>query len=119
MDEKNLAGETYTRPWGNYKVEENNENFQMKILTVNPGGILSLQKHLLREEHWVCICGSGEAQVGDETVYICKGSYIFIPKQAMHRLHNTASEPLMIAEIQLGDAFEENDIIRFDDIYGR
>lgn len=87
---------------------------------VNPKGILSLQEHKRREEHWVIINGEGRVTLGDSVKNVHAGDFIYIPKGCKHRLENpSGSEYLMVAEVQLGDYFGEDDIIRYEDIYGR
>lgn len=120
LDDTKLEHEIYNRPWGHYKTTFLNAQSQSKVLTVKPNGKLSLQEHKRREEHWVVIHGEGQVVLGESIIDVVEGSYIFIPKGCKHRLENTSSEKLlMVAEVQLGDYFGEDDIIRYDDIYGR
>ena len=116
---KNSNQETVYRPWGFYTVIQEGPGYKIKIIGVNPGSKLSLQMHHNRSEHWVVL--SGEAKITkDEEVFDLKPQEsIDIPIEAKHRLENPGTGPLSIIEIQNGDYLEEDDIVRFDDIYGR
>ncbi len=112
--------EIFSRPWGFYKTAILNQYYQCKTIVIKPSSSLSLQQHLRREEHWVVVHGIGEAQIGKSIIPVTSGSYLFIPKECIHRLKNTSEhESLIITEVQLGDYFGEDDIIRFEDDYGR
>ncbi len=120
LDEGIVDYEIFQRPWGFYKTTVMNDYFQSKIISVNPGGQLSLQSHNHREEHWIVAHGTGIVQLDNSTVKIQSGSSVFIPNGCKHRLTNTDDrESLIITELQLGDYFGEDDIIRYEDIYGR
>lgn len=120
LDDSLLDHEIYNRPWGLYKTTFLNNYSRSKIIMVNPKGILSLQEHKRREEHWVIINGEGRVTLGDSVKNVHAGDFIYIPKGCKHRLENpSGSEYLMVAEVQLGDYFGEDDIIRYEDIYGR
>lgn len=120
LDDSLLEHEIFNRPWGFYKTTFINDYSQSKIIKVNPKGVLSLQEHKRREEYWVVINGSGEVTVGESVKRVESGDFVYIPKGCKHRLENTSEiESLMIAEVQLGDYFGEDDIIRYDDVYGR
>lgn len=120
LDDSLLEHEIFNRPWGVYKTTFINDYSQSKIIKVNPKGVLSLQKHKRREEYWVVINGSGEVTVGESVKRVESGDFVYIPKGCKHRLENTSEiESLMIAEVQIGDYFGEDDIIRYDDVYGR
>lgn len=112
--------EIFQRPWGYYKTTVLNDYFQVKIISVNPGGHLSLQSHNHREEHWIVVHGSGIVQLDNSIIKVNCGSTVFIPIGCKHRLINTDNEEsLIITEVQIGDYFGEDDIIRYEDIYGR
>ena len=97
-----------------------NDYYQSKVLSVRPGGQLSLQSHSRREEHWVVVHGTGLVQLDESLVNVTCGSSVFIPKGARHRLINTDdAETLIINEVQIGDYLGEDDIIRYEDEYGR
>ena len=120
IDDSILEHEIYPRPWGLYKTTFINDYAQSKIIKVIPGGTLSLQKHKHREEYWVVINGTGQVILDESIKKVESGDFLYIPKGCMHRLINTSEDTtLMIAEVQLGDYFGEDDIIRFDDVYGR
>lgn len=120
LNDSILEHEIYDRPWGIYKTTFLNPYSQSKIIKVNPMGELSLQEHKQREEHWVIIYGEGEVILGESVKRISAGSYIFIPKGCKHKLINKSdAKPLMVAEVQLGEYFGEDDIIRYEDVYGR
>jgi len=111
--------ETVQRPWGSYTVLHTDAGYKIKIIEVSPGSKLSLQMHHQRSEHWVVLSGVGKITREDEVITLKPGESIDIPKQAKHRLENPGVLPLSIIEIQNGDYLEEDDIVRFDDIYGR
>ncbi len=115
----NQIGQTYERPWGAYKTLEMGDNFQVKTIQVNPGGRLSLQSHEHRSEHWIVAKGTATVTVQDKISNYETNQHIYIPKQAKHRLENLTQEPIEIIEVQLGDYLGEDDIKRYDDIYGR
>lgn len=120
LDEKIVDEEIYHRPWGFYKTTMMNDYFQSKVISVNPQSQLSLQSHNRREEHWIVAHGVGTVQIGDSIIEVKCGSALFIPKGCKHRLTNTSTEEsLIITEVQIGDYFGEDDIIRYEDIYGR
>ncbi len=120
LDEGIVDYEIYQRPWGFYKTTVMNDYFQSKVISVNPKSQLSLQSHNHREEHWIVAHGNGTVQLDNSILNVTCGSSIFIPKGCKHRLTNTDDkESLIITEVQIGDYFGEDDIIRYEDIYGR
>jgi len=120
LDTSVIDHEVYQRPWGYYKTTVLNDYFQAKIISVRPGGQLSLQSHNHREEHWIVVHGKGTVQLDNSILNVTCGSNIFIPPGCKHRLTNTDDvESLIITEVQIGDYFGEDDIIRYEDIYGR
>lgn len=106
------------KPWGSYVDFIREPNVVVKELTVNPGSRLSLQTHNFREEHWICIFGRGKAIIGSSEFDLIAGSKIHVPKNTVHRIINDSEEILRIAEVQLG-LCDENDIIRYEDDFGR
>ena len=114
-----LVKSEVSKPWGNYKTFEKNDNYLLKRITVDPGESLSLQSHKHRSEFWVV--ASGEAKVTcDKKSYILKtGESIKIPIDAKHRLENTSINKLHLVELQFGTILSEEDIIRYEDQYGR
>ncbi len=120
LNENELDDEIYDRPWGFYKSTLLAEHVQSKIITVFPEGELSLQKHKRREEHWIVIKGEGTIILEDSRIKVEQGRYVYIPKGTKHKVINSSKvENLIFAEVQLGDYFGEDDIIRYEDKYGR
>ena len=107
------------RPWGKYESIEVGEGYQTKKLTVNPGAKLSVQKHYHRSEHWVVVSGVAKVTNGDKTFILNKNESTYIPIDTIHSLENYGETPLEIIEVQCGSYLGEDDIVRFDDIYGR
>ncbi len=107
------------RPWGAYEGLDVGENFQVKRITVNPGAKLSLQMHHKRAEHWVVVSGVARVTRDDEVFTLKENESTFIPLGATHRLENIGSEPLHLIEVQSGHYLGEDDIVRFEDSYGR
>lgn len=110
---------TVTRPWGSYTVLEEGNRYKIKRIVVNPGQQLSMQMHHHRSEHWVVIAGTAKIVNGDKEIYLEEDQSTYIPKTHRHRLQNPGKIPLQIIEIQSGAYLEEDDIVRFGDIYGR
>jgi len=110
---------TVHRPWGSYTVLEENAGYKIKRIAVHPGARLSLQRHYHRSEHWVVIQGTALVQVGDKEMLLSQNQWAEIPETAVHRLTNPGRIPLEIIEIQTGPYLEEDDIERFEDVYGR
>jgi len=115
----NELGIVYERPWGTYETLKYAECTQVKIITVNPGGILSLQKHFKRSEHWVVIKGKPSITLGTETKEYKVGDHVFIPIEEIHRIANYTDKPTQIIEVQLGEYLGEDDIVRLEDAYKR
>ncbi len=107
------------RPWGWYDAIDAGERFQVKRIVVNPGARLSLQKHRYRAEHWVVVQGTAEVTNGEDCYLLGPNQSTYIPVGQMHRLANPGESPLEIIEIQSGDYLGEDDIVRYDDVYGR
>jgi mannose-1-phosphate guanylyltransferase/mannose-6-phosphate isomerase len=107
------------RPWGKYESLSEQEGYKVKLLTVAPGSQLSLQKHINRAEHWVVISGTAEVTVGEDLLVLQPNESTFIPINTKHRLKNPGTEPLRVIEVQTGDYLGEDDIVRFEDVYGR
>lgn len=110
---------TVHRPWGSFTVLVDQDNYKVKKIAVNPGSRLSLQSHRHRSEHWLVARGQALVTVNDEEKLLAEGKYIFIPVNARHRLKNLGKELLEIIEIQKGDYLGEDDIVRYEDDYGR
>ncbi|MFT7461196.1 MAG: mannose-1-phosphate guanylyltransferase/mannose-6-phosphate isomerase, partial [Planctomycetota bacterium] len=107
------------RPWGSYETLEMREGFQVKRIIVNPGKRLSLQLHHQRSEHWVVVNGVGTVTLGDNVFDLKENESTFVPVETKHRLENKTSSPLTIIEVQVGSYLGEDDIVRFDDDFGR
>ncbi|MBR3501986.1 MAG: phosphomannose isomerase type II C-terminal cupin domain [Alphaproteobacteria bacterium] len=112
-------GQNDTRPWGKWEVTDCGDNFCVKHITVNSKGLLSLQLHHFRAEHWVIVKGTATVTLGNETFESHAGEHIYIPKETKHRIQNKSSEILEFVEVQTGEGLDENDIVRLEDIYGR
>ena len=110
---------TVHRPWGSYTILEEGPGYKVKRVTVNPSGRLSLQLHHKRSEHWVVIAGTARVTRGDEVFDLHKGQSTAIPVETQHRLENAGQEILHIIEVQNGPYLGEDDIVRFQDDYGR
>ncbi len=110
---------TVARPWGTYTVLEEAPGFKIKRIEVKPGAALSLQLHHRRSEHWVVVAGVAKVTRGDDTLVVNANGSTYIPVETRHRLENPANEPLVMIEVQCGDYLGEDDIVRFDDNYGR
>ncbi len=120
LNESIVDYEIFQRPWGFYKTTVLNDYFQSKVISVKARQQLSLQSHNHREEHWIVAHGKGIVQIEKSEIKIESGSSLFIPKGAKHRLTNTdSSENLIITEVQIGDYLGEDDIVRYEDNYGR
>jgi len=110
---------TVYRPWGSYTVLEELERFQIKRITVKPGAKLSLQMHHHRYEHWVVVSGTAQVVNGEKEIFIHENQSTYIPAGTMHRLANPGVIDLELIEVQIGSYLGEDDIVRFEDIYGR
>lgn len=107
------------RPWGYYESIDMGERFQVKRIVVIPGGMLSLQKHQHRAEHWVVVRGTAEVTIGKDEKTVHENESIYIPLGTVHRLSNRGKIPLELIEVQTGSYLGEDDIVRLDDIYKR
>ena len=107
------------RPWGCYDVVHNSEGFKIKLIAVNPGQRLSLQMHQHRAEHWIVVRGTARVTRGNETFIVAENQSTYIPPRVKHRLENPGTVPLELVEVQSGPYLGEDDIVRFEDVYGR
>jgi mannose-6-phosphate isomerase len=107
------------RPWGSYTVLAERDRFKVKTLEVRPGQRLSYQRHQRRTEHWFVVEGQGVVTLDGGTIEVQPGDSVDVPCGAAHRIQNTGSAPLVFVEVQHGDYFGEDDILRLDDDYGR
>ena len=95
------------------------ERFQVKRITVKPGGSLSLQSHKFRSEHWVVVEGTAKVTIEQEVKMLSEGESVYIPLGAIHRMENPGKEPMILIEVQTGSYLGEDDIVRYQDIYSR
>jgi mannose-1-phosphate guanylyltransferase / mannose-6-phosphate isomerase len=116
--ESSLHREVF-RPWGSYDSIDSGERFQVKRLTVKPGGVLSLQMHHHRAEHWIVVQGTARITCNDKVFLLSENESTYIPVGASHRIENPGKVPLHIVEVQSGSYLGEDDIVRFEDNYGR
>jgi mannose-6-phosphate isomerase len=107
------------RPWGHFEVLSDAPDHKVKRIVVEPGGVLSLQRHKRRAEHWFIISGSGTVTLEGKKYPVHAGSAVDIPQGATHRMENLSSTALVIIEVQTGKYFGEDDIERLEDKYGR
>ena len=107
------------RPWGSYDGIDSGERFQVKRIIVNPGAALSLQKHHHRAEHWIVVKGTAEVTCDDRVFLLSENQSTYIPLGVTHRLRNPGKVPLELIEVQSGSYLGEDDIVRFEDVYGR
>jgi mannose-1-phosphate guanylyltransferase/mannose-6-phosphate isomerase len=107
------------RPWGSFTVLEDATDCKVKRLTVKPGGVLSLQLHHRRTEHWTVVAGTAKVRVGDREFLLGRNESTYIPANTLHRLENPTDADVHLIEVQCGDYFGEDDIVRLEDKYGR
>ena len=107
------------RPWGSYDSIDHGKRFQVKRITVKPSAKLSVQMHHHRAEHWVVVSGTARVRVGDKTQLITENQSVYIPVGEVHSLENPGKVPLHLIEVQTGSYLGEDDIVRFEDLYGR
>ena len=112
-------GENDTRPWGTWEVIDAGDGFCVKHICVKPQGILSLQLHHFRAEHWIIVKGVANVTLGEDVFIKKAGESVFIPVETKHRIQNNSQETMEFIEVQVGDNLDENDIVRFEDMYGR
>tara|TARA_X000000368_G_C22458017_1_gene462029 strand:- start:152 stop:496 length:345 start_codon:yes stop_codon:yes gene_type:complete len=110
---------TVQKPWGYFEILKSGKNFLVKKIFVKPGGILSLQSHEHRSEHWIVAEGVVEVTLDDKTINLVENENIFIPKGAIHRIANKGNNDLIIIEMWYGEILDENDIKRYEDRYNR
>lgn len=106
------------KPWGKFEQYTHNLPSTVKIITVDPGGILSSQYHYRRDELWVVLDPGAKVELGDEVLHPAPGEKLYIPRETVHRLSCVGEQPVRILEVSFGE-FDEDDIIRLEDIYGR
>ena len=109
----------FHRPWGWYETLCIDNRFQVKRIMVKPGGILSLQSHRHRSEHWIVVAGTAEVTVGDEVKLVTENQGVYIPLGMRHRMANPGKVPMYLIEVQTGPYLGEDDIVRYEDVYDR
>lgn len=119
QDEAVVFHKTVHRPWGRFSVLEDEEDCKVRRLVIKPGQVLSLQMHRRRSEHWTVISGAAKARVGDREFLLQANESTYIPAGTPHRLENPGLEDVHLIEVQTGDYFGVDDIVRYEDIYGR
>ncbi len=117
--EETKAHTVVYRPWGSYETLEKQDRFQVKRIVVKPGAVLSLQRHYHRAEHWVIVKGTAKVTRDNEEFLLSENEHVFLPVTCIHRVENPGKIPLELIEVQVGSYLEEDDIVRFDDVYGR
>ncbi len=110
---------TSHRPWGKFTVLEEGERYKIKRIVVDPKQRLSSQMHYHRSEHWVVVKGTAKVSIGSDELLVHENESVYVPKSQIHRLENPGKVPLELIEVQVGEYVGEDDIVRFDDIYGR
>lgn len=113
--------EQYTehRPWGSFTVLVDEAHFKTKRLDVLAGMRISLQSHHHRSEHWIIVTGQAKITVGEDVSLYTESQHVFVPRETRHRIENTGDTLLTIVEVQLGEYFGEDDIVRYEDDYDR
>lgn len=107
------------RPWGKFEILKDDDRFKVKVIRIEAGQQISYQSHAKRSEHWVLVEGSATVVLNDENILVKKGEHIMIPQGAKHRMRNTSATAVEFVEVQVGSYFGEDDIVRFQDDYGR
>jgi mannose-1-phosphate guanylyltransferase/mannose-6-phosphate isomerase len=118
-DDSAVFHQTVHRPWGSYCILEDADDCKVKRLVVKPGQVLSLQLHHQRSEHWTVISGTAKVRLGDREFLLRANESTYIPVGTQHRLENPGKEDVHLIEVQTGNYFGEDDIVRYEDIYGR
>jgi mannose-1-phosphate guanylyltransferase / mannose-6-phosphate isomerase len=109
----------FHRPWGWYETLCIDSRFQVKRIMVRPGGVLSLQSHMHRSEHWVVVAGTAEITIGEERQLLSENQSVYIPLGQRHRMANPGRVPMYLIEVQTGTYLGEDDIVRYEDVYAR
>ncbi len=107
------------RPWGSFECLFMGRRFQVKRIVVKPGGILSLQSHVHRSEHWIVVEGTAKVTIGDEVKLVSENQSVYIPVGDKHRMENPGKVPMVLIEVQTGSYLGEDDIVRYEDVYAR
>ena len=116
---RGVSDDESVRPWGSYEVLGDDADFKVKTITVQPGKRISYQTHERRSEHWFVVRGEGFVTLDGEEIPVRRGVAVDIPVTTPHRVTNTGADELVFVEVQHGDYFGEDDIVRLDDDFGR
>ncbi len=119
IDELSKTHLNVHRPWGTYTILENEFGYKIKKIEVKPSKKLSLQKHFHRNEHWIVLSGTATIEIDNNTFTVCPNESIYIKMGQKHRLINDGKIPIVLIEAQVGEYTNEDDIVRFDDDFGR
>lgn len=119
LESLNETGLVVNKPWGFFRVIEDNEAYKIKLIHINPHSRISLQEHEHRTEHWTITQGEVYCIIDGVESYLKIGDSAYVPANTKHRLINETDQPVELVEVQLGDYLDESDITRFEDIYGR
>ncbi|MRR11183.1 cupin domain-containing protein, partial [bacterium] len=114
-----VSASSSLRPWGSWTLLNKGQGFQIKSIDVKPGQRLSLQSHTKRSEHWVVVEGTAKVQRNDETIELATNESVFLPAGAVHRLENAGTSLLKVIEVAVGEYLGEDDIVRYEDDWGR
>lgn len=112
-------GDHDTRPWGTWEVLDAGDGFCVKRICVTPGNILSLQSHHFRAEHWIIVKGEAVVTLDDQKLVKKANESVYIPAETKHRIQNETDKVMEFIEVQTGENLDENDIVRYEDKYGR
>ena len=112
-------GDSDNRPWGTWEVLDSADNYCVKKIKVIPSGILSLQLHHHRSEHWIIVEGEAVVTLGDKILTKRANESVYIPAETKHRIQNKTDKDMVFVEVQTGENLDENDIVRLEDKYGR
>ncbi|MEL7117731.1 MAG: cupin domain-containing protein, partial [Pseudomonadota bacterium] len=107
------------RPWGWFETLVLADRFQVKRIVVHPGAALSLQSHHHRSEHWIVVSGTAKVTVDDQVTLVTENQSVYIPLGAVHRMENPGKVDMVLIEVQTGAYLEEDDIVRYEDVYAR
>ena len=119
LEERYSVGDRDNRPWGNWEVMAVGPGYAIKRIEVLSGEMLSLQSHNHRSEHWIVLAGHAEVTLEERRIHLTTNGQVFIPPKAKHRVQNVGAGLLSFIEVQTGEHLDENDIVRFEDGYGR
>lgn len=114
-----MKNNLFNRPWGTFEIILKSGKYQVKKITIFKKEKLSLHSHSRRDEHWIVVSGEGTIEFNNDNFFLRENDYLFIPRYSKHRISNDTDKDLVFIEIQYGNYLEEDDIIRYEDAYGR